>query len=163
MMQDKEIKFREMTSADDEAVAALIRNNLEKYGLDIPGTVYYDEGLDHLSECYGKNDSRYYVMEDADGRVIGGIGFAGFKPMKDTAELQKLYLDDSVKGSGLGYELISFIEAKMKEAGFRYSYLETHDILQPAIHIYEKSGYTEIEKPAQTGHGAMNRFFLKSI
>jgi putative acetyltransferase len=40
----------------------------------------------------------YFVVEDESGRVIGGIGFAGVEPMKDTAELQKLYLNDSAKG-----------------------------------------------------------------
>ncbi|MCR5249958.1 MAG: GNAT family N-acetyltransferase [Lachnospiraceae bacterium] len=154
---------REMTEADNEAVAALIRDNLEQFGLDIPGTVYFDEGLDHLSDFYGKEKRRYFVMEDESGKVIGGIGFAGFEPMKDTAELQKLYLADSAKGSGLGYRLIEFIEDKMREAGFRQSYLETHDNLQAAIHIYEKSGYEEIARPEEVGHSTMNRFFLKKL
>ena len=34
------LKYREITEADNDAVAALIRNNLKKVGLDIPGTVY---------------------------------------------------------------------------------------------------------------------------
>ena len=157
------MKFREMTAADNEAVAALIRDNLEQVGLDIPGTVYFDDGLDHLSDFYGKKDRRYFVVEDEDGKVIGGIGFAGFEPMKDTAELQKLYLADSAKGSGRGYKMIAFIEDKMREAGYKQSYLETHDNLQAAIHIYEKSGYKEIERPKEVGHSTMNRFYLKDI
>ena len=157
------LKYREMTEADNEAVAALIRNNLEKAGLDIPGTVYFDEGLDHLSDHYGNDKSRYFVIEDGSGKVIGGIGFAGFEPMKDTAELQKLYLDDSAKGSGLGYKLVELVEDKMREAGYKVSYLETHDILQAAIHIYRKSGYTEIDRPPEVGHSTMNRFFKKEL
>ena len=157
------MKFREITKADDAAVAALIRVNLEKHKLDVPGTVYYDEGLDHLSEIYGTEESRYYVLEDAAGKVIGGIGYGRFSPMKDTAELQKLYLDDAVKGSGLGYEMIRFIEEKMREGGYRVAYLETHDNLQAAIHIYERSGYVEIERPKEVGHSTMNRFFKKEL
>jgi putative acetyltransferase len=157
------LKYREMTATDNEAVAALIRDNLKKYGLDIPGTVYYDEGLDKLSEYYGKKDRRYFVIEDDAGKVMGGIGFAGFDLMKDTAELQKLYLADSAKGSGLGYELINLIEEKMREAGFKQSYLETHNNLQAAIHIYEKCGYKEIERPKEVVHSTMNRFFVKEL
>ena len=157
------LKYREMTAADNVAVSNLIRNNLKRHNLDIPGTVYFDEGLDHLSEYYGTAERRYYVIEDTQGKVIGGIGFAKFEFMEETAELQKLYLDDSVKGSGLGYELISLVEDKMKDAGYKYSYLETHDNLQAAIHIYEKSGYSEIEKPKEVVHSAMNRFFRKSL
>ena len=154
---------REIEEKDNSAVAALIRDNLKKYSLDIPGTVYFDEGLDHLSDFYAGPKCSYFVLLDAKERVVGGIGFAGFEPMEDTAELQKLYIDDSVKGGGLGYELIAFIEKKMMDAGFKYSYLETHDNLQAAIHVYEKSGYTEIERPVAVGHGAMNRFFKKEL
>ena len=157
------IDYREMTTGDDAAVAKLVRDNLKKYKLDIPGTVYFDDGLDHLSDYYGTGDKRYFVIEDKSGKVIGGIGFARLDFMEDTAELQKLYLDDSAKGSGLGYELISLVEEDMRAAGFKHSYLETHDNLQAAIHIYEKSGYGEIPKPEAVVHSAMNRFFLKDL
>ncbi len=157
------ILYREMTEADNEAVAALVRDNLKQFGLDIPGTVYFDEGLDHLSDLYGNEESRYFVIENEAGEVIGGIGFARFGTMSDTAELQKLYLADSAKGSGLGYELIEFIEDKMREAGYKKSYLETHNNLQAAIHIYGKCGYKEIDRPKEVVHSTMNRFFLKEL
>ncbi len=160
---NKTYRFRELTAADDKAAAALVRDNLKQFGLDIPGTAYFDEGLDHLSEFYGKKDRRYFVLEDENGKVVGGIGFAAFEPMKGTAELQKLYLADHVKGSGLGYEMIGFIEEKMREAGYEQSYLETHDKLQAAVHIYEKCGYRGIERPKEVGHSTMNRFFVKKL
>ncbi len=157
------LKYREMTEADNEVVAALIRDNLKKFGLDIPGTVYFDAGLDRLSDFYGNKERRYFVVENETGKVIGGIGFARFEPLEDTAELQKLYLADSAKGSGQGYELIAFIEDKMRDAGYKQSYLETHDNLQAAIHIYGKCGYKEIERPKEVVHSTMNRFFLKTL
>ena len=80
--------------------------------------MYFDEVLDHLSDYYGTEERRYFVIKDGSGKVIGGIGFARFEAMEDTAELQKLYLDDSAKGSGLGYELVDFIEGKMRDAGY---------------------------------------------
>ncbi|WP_242835996.1 GNAT family N-acetyltransferase [Butyrivibrio sp. FCS014] len=155
-------RLRLLKEEDDSILAAIIRDNLKKRNLDIPGTVYFDEGLDHLSSYYGKDNCRYFVLEDCGGNVVGGIGFESFVHMQDTAELQKLYLHDSVKGSGLGLTLISFIEDKMRDAGYKYSYLETHDNLEAAIHIYEKSGYLEIARPPEVGHGAMNRFYKKS-
>jgi putative acetyltransferase len=157
------LKYREMTEADNEVVAELIRDNLKKFGLDIPGTVYFDAGLDRLSDFYGNKERRYFVVENETGKVIGGIGFARFEPLEDTAELQKLYLADSAKGSGQGYELIAFIEDKMRDAGYKQSYLETHDNLQAAIHIYGKCGYKEIERPKEVVHSTMNRFFLKTL
>ena len=55
-------KYREMTESDNGVVAALVRDNLKRYKLDIPGTVYFDEGLEHLSDYYGNDERRYYVI-----------------------------------------------------------------------------------------------------
>ena len=63
----------------------------------------------------------------------------------------------------LGYELVDFIEGKMRDAGYKVSYLETHDNLQAAIHIYMKSGYVEISRPKEVVHSTMNRFFKKGL
>ena len=35
--------IREITSADNAAIAAIIRKNLEDAGLAIPGTAYFDD------------------------------------------------------------------------------------------------------------------------
>ena len=161
--RDMKYKFRILSKADDKTIAEIIRSNLKNNKLDIPGTVYFDDGLDHLSDYYVSEDNKYYILEDEDARIVGGIGFAKFMPMEKTAELQKLYLIDSAKGEGLGYKMIEFIEARMLESGYRRSYLETHDNLQTAIHIYRKCGYREIERPKEVIHSAMNRFFIKEL
>ncbi len=161
---DMGYKIREMTPEDNLAVKTLIRDNLKKHGLDIPGTVYFDPGIDNLYEVYsGSEKQGYYVLADEENRVIGGIGFAEFAPFENCAELQKLYLADAVKGFGLGYRLIRFIEEKMMEAGYKASYLETHLNLKAAIHIYEKSGYEKIERPKDVAHGAMTHFYYKKL
>ena len=157
------IFFREIEEADDEKLAMIIRDSLEAYHLDIPGTAYFDESLDHLSEYYlGALDRKYFVVE-ADGEVVGGVGFQQLDFMDDTAELQKLYLCDDVKGQGVSYEMMKFIEGQAVEMGFTQMYLETHSNLVPAMHLYEKCGYHLIEKPAEVVHSAMDRFYLKSL
>ena len=45
-----------------------------------------------------------------DGQVIGGAGFVEFEGLDDCAELQKLYLVDSVKGKGCGKDLVQLVE-----------------------------------------------------
>ncbi len=157
--------FTELKPHQDPALADLIRVNLKKHHLDIPGTVYFDDNLNHLSDFYlGDPAERYYcVVTDDSGRLVGGIGLARLDFFEDCGELQKLYLADEVKGSGLSYRLISLIEDKARELGYKRMYLETHDNLAAAIHVYEKSGYREIEKPAAVVHATMNRFFLKEL
>ena len=156
------MNYRKLTKQDDQALAELIRDNLRKHHLDIPGTVYFDEGLDHLSVYYDDPLRAYYVLIYGDA-VIGGVGFAEFGGFDDCCELQKLYLCDEHKGKGLGYDMMRFLEEKAWEYGYRRIYLETHTNLMAAIHLYEKCGYREIERPETVVHSTMNRFYLKEI
>ena len=159
------MELRTLQARDDAALAALIRRNLKAHGLDIPGTAYYDAGLDHLSEFYSADPDKraYFVLIDDDGTLVGGIGMAEIDFFENCAELQKLYLDDRVKGQGLGYRLIGRVEEAARARGYGRMYLETHTNLQAALHIYEKSGYRLIDKPKAVVHATMNRFFLKEL
>ncbi|MBQ9437119.1 MAG: GNAT family N-acetyltransferase [Lachnospiraceae bacterium] len=157
--------FRTIKPNDDTAVAELVRRNLKAHQLDIPGTVYFDENLYHLSDFYNAlPDKRaYYVLVDEEDKVIGGVGIAEFEGIEDCAELQKLYLDDSVKGKGLSYNMMKKAEAAALERGYKRVYLETHNNLKAAIHLYEKCGYAEIDRPKSVVHSTMDRFFLKEL
>lgn len=156
---------RPISEKDDKAIAQIIRDNLKAYKLDIQGTAYFDECLDHLSSYYLKDASGsfYYILEDDDGRVIGGAGIAEIDYFDQCAELQKLYLADSAKGRGLGCKLMRIIEDKALEIGYKRIYLETHSNLEEALHLYEKMGYREIERPRQVVHATMDRFYIKEI
>ena len=164
MSLNKMTVFREIRPGDDPVMAEIIRSNLRAVGLDIPGTAYYDDNLNHLSDFYlADKTRRYYCIAEEDGKVIGGTGLAEIEYFEDCAELQKLYLTDVAKGKGLGYSLIEKIEYKARELGYKRIYLETHTDLKAAIHIYKKCGYKEIEKPSNVVHETMNLFLIKSI
>ena len=157
------MEYKSLTAEYDAALAALIRTNLKAHHLDIPGTVYFDAGLDHLSEYYNNKGRAYFVLLD-NQQLIGGIGLAEFEGFSDCCcELQKLYLDDSVKGRGLGYQLIDKVEQEARALGYKRMYLETHTNLKVAIHTYEKSGYKEIDRPDCVVHSTMNRFYMKEL
>ena len=158
------IEYREICENDDAALACIVRTNLKAHGLDIPGTVYFDNNLDHLSDFYlGDKKQRYYCICHDGDMVVGGIGLAKFDYFENCAELQKLDLTDSVKGHGIGYTLIKLIEDKARELGFGRMYLETHTNLSAAIHIYERCGYEEIGKPEGVVHATMNKFYIKNL
>ncbi|MGN0600070.1 MAG: GNAT family N-acetyltransferase [Oscillospiraceae bacterium] len=159
------LKYRKITVADDSAIAKIIRTNLERYNLDIPGTVYFDPELDHLSSFYNSNANKrnYFIALNEDNEVIGGVGVAEFAGIPECAELQKLYLDDPEKGKGYGKELMNIAETWAKEAGYKQLYLETHSNLEVAIKLYEKLGFHQIEKPKAVLHGTMDHFYLKNL
>ncbi len=159
------LNYRKIEAADNAPLAALIRSNLEKFHLNIPGTVYFDPGLDRLSEFYAAEPQKraYFTALDENGQVIGGVGAAEFPGLPDCAELQKLYLADSAKGRGYGGELVRLAEDWARAAGYRRLYLETHTNLGAALRLYEKMGYRQIEKPAAVVHGTMDHFYLKEL
>lgn len=159
------MQFQALTPEYDAPLATLIRRSLKRRGLDIPGTAYYDETLDHLSAYYDAAPGRraYFVLTDEDGTLLGGVGLAECPLFEDCAELQKLYLDDAVHGRGLGYRLMEKIEAAAREMGYGRIYLETHTNLPAAMHLYEKTGYGKIPQPEGVVHATMNRFYLKDL
>ncbi len=159
------LNYRRIEPPDDEIIAKIIRSNLEKFHLNLPGTAYFDPELEHLSEYYNsKPDKRsYFIALDENGQIVGGVGIAEFDGIDDCAELQKLYLDDSVKGRGYGKKLMKTAEDWARSAGYKKLYLETHTNLSVALKLYEKMGFQQVEKPCSTQHSTMNRFYLKEL
>ena len=163
-MTDREhsLTLAPIDPSHDAAMAAIVRRALKAHGLDIPGTVYFDPSLAHLSAYYDRPGRAYFVLVE-NGVVLGGVGVAEFDGLEDCCELQKLYLDEEVRGRGIGYDLIRYIEDRAREMGYRRIYLETHSNLAAAIHEYQRSGYARIPQPETVIHSAMNRFFLKEL
>lgn len=157
-------EIRNIKKEDNRAIAEIIRNNLKSYGLDIPGTAYFDPELDSLSDFYDMlPEKREYFVAVEDGRILGGGGMAEFSGIDGCAELQKLYLADEAKGKGIGRALFNAAENAARKKGYKLFYLETHHALESAIHLYEKNGFREIEKPAGVQHATMDRFFMKEL
>ena len=134
------INVRPITDADDSLIAEIIRTNLKKFHLDIPGTVYFDPELDHLSRYYRSlPDKRgYFIATDEKGQVIGGVG-------------------------GIGRYLIQIAEDFAGKAGYKRLYLETHTNLETAIRLYKRNGFRQIDKPEAVVHSTMNQFYIKEL
>lgn len=130
-------KYRKIEAADDRKIAKIIRANLEKHNLDIPGTAYFDPQLDCLSAYYKAEPEKraYFIALDENDKIIGGVGIAEFDGLCDCAEIQKLYLDDSSKGKGYGKELMKIAENEARKSGYKQLYLETHSNLTAAIYL----------------------------
>lgn len=158
------MKLREIRPEDDKAIAKIIRTNLKQHGLDLPGTVYFDKGLDCLSKFYLSTSKRVYnIALDEEDKVIGGVGLAEFQGLDNCAELQKLYLADCAKGHGYGYALIKHIIEQAVNMGYKQLYLETHTNLAAAIHMYKKMGFKKIERLPWCVHSTMNTFYLLQL
>lgn len=157
--------IRPITSADNPKIAAIIRENLEHYHLNLPGTAYFDKELDALSRFYNARPEQrgYFIAADEQDHVLGGGGIAEFAGFAHCAEIQKLYLSDAAKGRGLGRQLMQTLEDFARSLGYQMLYLETHTNLETAIHLYEKLGFQQIPKPDCVLHDTMNRFYAKRL
>lgn len=156
--------IRTIESKDDAAVAALIRSALAEHDLALPGTVYFDTMLDHLSAFYNdpKTNCEYFVWI-IDDRLVGCAGYYPFEEFDGCAELHKLYVDPEVRGQKLGYTLLKFVEEKARLAGYSSMYIETHTNLEKAIRLYHQNGYQDVPRPESVSHSAMNVFLKKDL
>lgn len=103
-----------------------------------------------------KTEYDRYNQRDSIHDVI--IVFEGAKPVAcgsykffddETVELKRIFVDDSVRGIGLGKELVRRLEADARIAGFRYAVLETGYKLAGAVELYKKMGYKIIPNYGQ--------------
>lgn len=161
----KSINIRPIDSKDDLAISRIVRDNLKKHHLDIPGTAYYDPELDHLSLFYSKDPQNrgYFVVETENGEIVGGIGMAKFDGFAHCGEIQKLYVSEQYQRQGIGQRLLNHIESHARHCGIHRLYLETHSNLKAAIILYEKNGYHKIERPESVVHSTMDLFYIKDL
>lgn len=162
--QNERLVIRAIEARDDAAIARIIRHNLEAYGLDRPGTAYFDPELDHLSRYYSASPHRAYFIAELDGTVVGGAGASPVPGATGTAELQKLYVAPEAQRRGIATALTLAVEDFARRAGFSTLYLETHHGLTAAIALYRALSYAEDDRPLPgSPHTTMDVFFKKGL
>ena len=158
------IEIREIEASDNKQLASIIRQALKEFKADKPGTVYYDESTDHLSDLFLVENSVYYVALQ-DEKLLGGAGIfptAGLP--EDTVELVKMYLVPEARGLGLGKKLILKCAEKARLLGYKKIYLETMAELSKAVTTYERMGFSRLDTPlGNSGHHSCEIWMLKEI
>ena len=145
-------------------IATIIRSCLTEFGANKPGTVFYDKTTNHLFELFEENGAAYFIAEE-EGKIVGGGGiFPSPGLPAGTCELVKMYLIPDARGTGIGATLMNNCMSKAKELGFVSMYIETLPELKKAISVYEKFGFSYLDKPlGNTGHFGCSVWMLKSL
>lgn len=158
------IIIRTILPEDNRALAKIIRNSLEEFKANKPGTVYFDESTDNLSEVFKTPNSIYFVAE-ADGVLLGGGGIYPTQNLPaGTCELVKLYLSNAARGKGIGKLLMEKCFTAAKDLGYKKMYLETMPELIIAVPMYEKMGFTYLQSPqGNSGHGGCDIWMIKDL
>ena len=158
------LQIRAIKASDNEELAALLRSILIEMGVPKVGTAYADEALDCMYETYDVDQAEYFVIEE-DGKLLGGAGIAALANYDGpVCELQKMYISASLRGKGIGKQLMDVCLDFAKTSGFEQVYIETMPYMEAAQKLYKKSGFKYIDGPMGcTGHNACPIHMLKTF
>lgn len=81
--------IREIKKEDDKIIEKIIRDCLIEFGANHEGTAWADPNLDKFAFVYSTPGNKYFVAEDENGKVVGGVGIGKIDGIEDTCELQK--------------------------------------------------------------------------
>lgn len=160
-----DIIIRPIGSADNVAIAHIIRRSLEEFGANRPGTVYFDDSTDHLFELFQSTPRSAYFIAEKEGVILGGAGIFPTNGLPEgTCELVKMYLSPAARGMGLGRQMISRCIDVAAEKGFTSVYLETMPELKKAVSVYEKFGFSYLPGPmGNSGHNGCDIWMIKQM
>ncbi len=149
-----DILIRPIQLSDNTAMANILRRTMEEFGVNKPGTVYFDESTDHLFELFQSTPSSAYFIAEKNGEILGGAGIYPTEGLPEgTCELVKMYLSPNARGMGLGKQMIERCLQAAKEIGYSAIYLESMPELKKAISVYEKFGFEFLKAPmGNSGH-----------
>lgn len=160
------IVIRKVTSADDVAVARIIRTVMTEFSCNRAGFAIQDAEVDTMSSAYPGGAAQYFVVA-RHGVVLGAGGFGplqGFTAAPRTCELRKMYFVPELRGSGAGARLLALLLERMRAQGYARCYLETTSQMTAARALYERAGFRAIDGPlGATGHHGCDRFYARDL
>ena len=158
------MQIKNLILKDNAAMAKIIRNSLEEFNAAKPGTVYFDETTDRLSEVFSAPRSAYFVI-DINDEIAGGAGIFPTEGLPaDTCELVKMYVAKKFRGNGYGQTLLEKCIQQAKKEGFTKIYIESMPELRNALGMYEKNRFEYISGPlGNSGHTGCDLWMIKEL
>jgi GNAT superfamily N-acetyltransferase len=135
---------RPYLAVDAAAVRALVERVLSEFDLALdPRGV--DRDLEDVDEAYRRGGGEFWIVEGSGGRLLGTCGVWPDPRDRERCELRKMYLDQALRGRGIGRQLLELALGHARSAGFRRMELETNHAMAAAIALYQGAGFVEQE------------------
>ena len=134
------MKIRRYVVADHDAVWDLHNVALHQVNAH-GGNGPWDDDLHRVEAEYIATGGEFYVGT-VDGRVVG-MG-ALMRLSDDRAEIRRMRVHPDFQRRGLGRQMLSALERRAVDLGFRTLVLDTTVQQVPAIRLYTQSGYSEV-------------------
>ncbi len=158
-----EYRIREIEAKDNKAVENVIRTCLIEFGANHEGTAWADPDLGRFSEIYNKEGHKYWVVENDEGNIVGGVGIGKLAGIEEVCELQKMYCLPEARGTGISHKLMEMALEYAKKY-YKRCYLETLSNMIAANKFYKKYGFSQLDKPlVQTEHNACDVWYVKEL
>ena len=147
-------QIRTIQIQDNPSIAQVIREVSKEFGLaPESGFAVADPILDDLYQVYAQPNAQYWIIEDANGLVVGGGGLSPLQGDATVLEIQKMYFLPELRGLGFAKKILEKCFEFAQQQGFQSCYLETTQDLWQAIKLYEKLGFKHLSQPkGNTGH-----------
>ena len=130
--------IRPVVATDVAEVVAFVAASLAEFGLEFGVGATTDDALRELPASYAGHGGAFWVALEGD-RLVGTAGVFPVGP--HIYELRKMYLDDRVRGHGLGRRLLETAVAWARGQGGRQLVLDTMEKMTRAIEFYETHGF----------------------
>ncbi len=141
------MKVRQYRASDHDAVWDLHNVALNKVGAHA-GNGPWDDDLHRIEDEYIHAGGEFYVGT-IDGRIVA---MGALKRLTDTrAEICRMRVHPDFQRRGLGTRILSKLEQRAAELGFRTLTLETTAGQVAAIGVYTKAGYVEVARGRKLG------------
>ena len=155
--------IREINESDNSKVEKIIRECLIEYGANHDGTAWADPDLGCFFQVYQPDNRRYFVAEDQEGKVVGGVGIGELEGVCGVCELQKMYCLPEARGTGCAQMLLDAAIDFAKDL-YDSCYLETLPNMTRANKFYQKNGFILLDKPlGKTTHFACDVVYIKKL
>ena len=149
------IEIVNYTEATKEYVKTLNYEWLEKYFVVEQNDVM--QLADPQKEIIDKGGLIYYAKHN--GKIVGTVSL--LKVDNNVYELGKMAVTDGTQGLGIGKLMIEHCFKIARQSGIAKLILYSNTQLKPAIHLYEKYGFTEI--PLEPGHYARANIKMEKL
>lgn len=104
-----------------------------------------------------------FVVATSDGAPVacGGVQRLADVDGRSVDEVKRMWVDPSWRGAGLGARLLRHLEGLARSRGRDVVRLDTNGTLEEAIAMYDRAGYTRIERYNDNPYAEL--FFEKSL
>lgn len=133
---------RAQSATDWSEVERLIRAYLAELPFEIDFQDL-DRELDELPTEYGPPRGAALLVRSPAGEAVGFVGVRRFDDA--SAELKRMYLVPTARGTGAGRALGAAAVAAAGELGYARLLLDTVATMTSAIELYRSLGFTEID------------------